>query len=93
MNDEPSTLIVMRLTQMHRIHPNQDESRICSQCGARVGIYPSGQAALKEHPNIKIICLECANMMHNLENPPLAIAAASIEDIAQEMRDSVEKKG
>jgi hypothetical protein len=53
------TLVVMRLTEMHRIHPKQDNSEKCSQCGEPVGIYPSGQAALQLMPHMKIICNRC----------------------------------
>lgn len=53
-------LIVMRLADMHRVHPAQDDSRACAVCGERVGIYPSGQAVLKARPDdIRIICQHC----------------------------------
>jgi hypothetical protein len=92
MMEEPSALVVMRLDQMHRVHPDQDSSKVCSVCGEPVGIYPSGQTALRAHPNIKIICFECTRKQEDIENPPLAIPAGSIEEIAQEIRDSVDKK-
>ena len=52
-------LIVMRLADMHRVHPNQDNSRKCSVCGHRVGIYPSGREVLKNNRDVKLICNEC----------------------------------
>ena len=52
-------LVVMRLTDMHVVHPGQDNTRSCSQCGHIVGIYPSGQKALKRYPQAKIVCARC----------------------------------
>ena len=52
-------LIVMRLANMHRVHPRQDNSRVCAVCGEQVGIYPSGQAMLRRDPTIRIICDVC----------------------------------
>ena len=52
-------LIVMRLAEMHRVHTKQDNSRVCSYCGHKVGIYPSGQQVLKQHPTMKLRCNQC----------------------------------
>jgi hypothetical protein len=53
-------LVVMRLTDMHRVHPEQDNSHVCAKCGEQVGIYPSGQAVLKARANdIRILCSHC----------------------------------
>jgi hypothetical protein len=52
-------LIVMRLANMHRVHPRQDNSRVCAACGEQVGIYPSGQAMLAADPSIRLICDVC----------------------------------
>jgi hypothetical protein len=52
-------LVVMRLVEMHRVHPKQDNSRMCAKCGERVGIYPSGQDVLRLHPEARIICSHC----------------------------------
>lgn len=52
-------LICMRLADMGRRHPDQDNSRVCSQCSTRVGIYPSGQQALALKPSLKIVCTVC----------------------------------
>ena len=52
-------LIVMRLADMHRVHPRQDSSRLCALCGMAVGIYPSGQAMLRQDPTIRIVCEHC----------------------------------
>jgi hypothetical protein len=51
-------LIVMRLADMHRVHPDQIEAK-CSQCGEVVGVYPSGQRVMREMPGIKLVCQVC----------------------------------
>jgi DNA-directed RNA polymerase subunit RPC12/RpoP len=52
-------LIVMRLADMHRVHPDQDTSRVCAECGEQVGIYPSGQRVLRDDPTTRIVCNRC----------------------------------
>ena len=59
MTDTAPVLIVMRLADMHRVHPRQDNSRTCPRCGERVGIYPSGQKALRRVRGLTIICEKC----------------------------------
>lgn len=55
-----ATLIVMRLSDMHRVHPEMDIARTCSRCRANVGIYPSGQAALRNREyRMVIVCSVC----------------------------------
>jgi hypothetical protein len=66
-----SVLICMRHADMARVHPSQDNTRFCSKCGARVGIYPSGQRALVRDPSLAIVCHVCA--MH--EGDALAVLA------------------
>ena len=53
-----SFLITMRLSDMQRVHPEQVSGR-CVECGHEVGIYPSGQNALKTHPGMKVVCQVC----------------------------------
>jgi hypothetical protein len=53
-------LIVMRLADMHRGHPAQDNSKTCSKCNRQVGIYPSGQKVLLAQPSVEIVCNVCA---------------------------------
>jgi hypothetical protein len=78
-------LIVMRLADMHRVHPRQDNSRVCSRCGERVGVYPSGQAVLRERAGVVLVCVPCAMA----DRPPDAVAwAAPPDELAQESRDS-----
>jgi DNA-directed RNA polymerase subunit RPC12/RpoP len=58
--EAPVDLIVMRLADMHRVHPRQDNSRVCGTCGQQVGIYPSGQAMLRHHSDTAIVCSVCS---------------------------------
>jgi hypothetical protein len=51
-------LICVRLANMKRVHPDQIETA-CSQCGHIVGVYPSGQALMRQYPDINIICEVC----------------------------------
>lgn len=84
-------LVAMRLVDMGKIHPYQDNSKACSRCGQRVGIYPSGQNALKANPGMTIICADCAmNESKNFKSPDAIEIrpAGSWDEIAQEMRDS-----
>lgn len=53
------TLLVMRLDDMIMVHPQMDTSHVCSMCGEQVGIYPSGQAILKQYRRVKICCDRC----------------------------------
>jgi hypothetical protein len=80
-------LVVMRLKDMHRRHPDQINSKKCSVCNTRVGIYPSGQRALQKNFNLKIICQVC-----NLRlGPSIGVAAPGV---FEEMKESysVDKK-
>lgn len=58
--EEPRTLTCMRLDEMFRVHPQQIEST-CSACGAVVGIYPSGQKILMDHPDTRVVCNHCGS--------------------------------
>jgi hypothetical protein len=53
-----SILIVMRLADMKHVHPDQ-VTGTCSNCGHVVAIYPSGQKAMQEHPDIRVVCQVC----------------------------------
>ena len=81
------TLVTMRLEDMARVHPAQDDSRVCSTCGHQVGIYPSGQRALAANPGIALICQVCANPQPGDEAQP----AGPWPEIVQEMRDSKDR--
>jgi hypothetical protein len=52
-------LLVMRLKDMVRVHPDQITAR-CSECDEEVGVYPSGQRVLKQMPDIKLVCQVCS---------------------------------
>lgn len=80
-------LVVMRLVDMHRVHPLQDNSHVCSKCGERVGIYPSGQKALRGNPAMLIICAVCTEKEADVRGD-VAEPAAPISEILQEIRDS-----
>jgi hypothetical protein len=84
---EPVRLVAMRLVDMHKIHPEQDNTRACAFCGQPVGIYPSGQKALRAHPEAEIMCQVCAVKSVDLMRDTNAVAAP-VAEIAQEMRDS-----
>lgn len=86
---EPTTLVCMRLIDMTRMHPAQDDSHACSRCGHRVGVYPTGQRALEAHPRMKILCVHCAMADRNLDDlPNQTLPAGSIEEIIKESRNS-----
>src|SRR5262249_42727919 len=55
-----ATLFVMRLSDMHFVHPGQITSH-CSECGEEVGIYPSGQRVMRRH-RTTLICHVCADL-------------------------------
>lgn len=82
----PDALVTMRIADMRRMHPAQDDSHVCGECGHPVGLYPSGQAALRKYPRMKIICQVCATKRSpsEIEN----VAAADFDTIMAEARDS-----
>lgn len=51
-------LIVMRLADMERMHPNQIVSK-CATCGHDVAIFPSGQLVLQRWSNVTVTCSVC----------------------------------
>jgi hypothetical protein len=90
MGRRPDALVTMRLADMARMHPGQDDSHECAECGHPVGVYPSGQAALRRYPRMKVICSICAFSRpgHEIEN----MAAADFDTLMAEIRDSVETR-
>ena len=87
---KPDALIVMRLANMHQMHPGADLTKVCSKCGHKVGIYPSGSRQLRANPGLPIICLICAS-----REPPADLElhpAGTPDEILQEMRDSAPVK-
>jgi hypothetical protein len=51
-------MIVMRLADMKRVHPDQIEAR-CAKCNEMVAVYPSGQKAMRLIPDIRLVCQVC----------------------------------
>jgi len=78
-------LLVMRLVDMGRIHPKQDNSKVCSKCGHQVGIYPTGQKWLKKYPKTVIICPQCVGPNYD------GRAVAPMSEMIQESRESYPK--
>jgi hypothetical protein len=83
MADKP-ILIVMRLANMHRVHPKQIES-VCARCGHVVAIYPSGQTALRHFgaENVEIVCEVC-----HFPGPD----AVALPGVVEESRESKPKR-
>jgi hypothetical protein len=79
-------LVVMRLKDMWKRHPDQDNSRVCSKCGEAVGVYPSGQKSLRNFPEMAIICHVCASGVKGAK----AFPAAPWDEIKREITDSKE---
>lgn len=57
------TLIVMRTEDMVLVHPETDFSYRCSACASEVGIYPSGQALIRQlgTKRLRIVCNHCVD--------------------------------
>jgi hypothetical protein len=70
--DMKPQLIVMRLADMIRVHPDQITAQ-CSKCGHTVAVYPSGQTIMREYPDVELVCQICAPGKH--ENAMLAPGA------------------
>jgi hypothetical protein len=91
MSEKPDALIVMRLIDMHKVHPQQDSTHVCRTCGAPVGVYPTGQAALKRFPTMTILCSVCAEQMVDVKRDT-GRPAGSAAEILEEARQSVPVK-
>lgn len=80
----------MRLGDMWKHHPRQNNDYICSQCKERVGIYPTGMRQIKFDPSIIIKCIYCIDMK-NLVSDDVAIhpAAFDVDELVEEMKESV----
>lgn len=82
----PTDLICNRLADMTKMHPEQIV-RLCHKCNQQVGVYPSGQRALKLFPRMKITCVTCIEMTPR-ELVEDAFPAGSADEIIQETRES-----
>lgn len=54
-------LIVMRLADMERVHPEQITDK-CARCGEVVAVYPSGQRIMRETAmlgGVELVCHIC----------------------------------
>jgi hypothetical protein len=80
-------LIVMRLKDMWRTRPDQDNSKVCSKCGIQVGIFPSGQAFLKERPDVKIVCFACMSAERNANVIEVPVPGALSEMTDTELKE------
>jgi hypothetical protein len=72
----PIELVVMRLSDMALVHPQQDDSRVCSKCGEPVGIYPSSQAVLARRPDAVITCQICSGPL----GPSAVLAPGALDE-------------
>lgn len=86
MSERPM-LVVMRLASMYKVHPRTDFSHNCERCKKAVGIYPSGQQAMRDHPGIEIVCHVCAE-----QDRGAIILAEPLPGVEQERRESVDAK-
>ena len=83
----PIRLVVMRLVDMYKVHPEQ-VTMDCAVCGEKVGVYPSGQKAMRLHPGpVEVVCQVCTAREHNPKED-VSVLAGPIADIVQEIRDS-----
>lgn len=76
-------LVVMRLADMHRVHPAMDRRRRCGQCNQPVGIYPSGQRVIAEFPTAEIQCHVCAGTLDPRTATP---APGALEEVSESVQ-------
>jgi hypothetical protein len=79
-------LVCTRLSDMTVVHPEQTQE-LCSQCQHMVGVYPTGQRAIKDYPEMKIMCNVCAS--GDIGPGDEVISAGSVEDVIRERNESV----
>jgi hypothetical protein len=51
-------LIVMRLADMVRMHPDQITAQ-CSECKHDVAVFPSGQKIMRDMADVRLVCNVC----------------------------------
>lgn len=81
----PQELVCTRLADMTIMHPHQLET-ICANCHHTVGVYPTGQRAMKRWPKMRVICVQCCLLDRALTNDYRS--AGTPEEIAQEHAES-----
>jgi hypothetical protein len=69
-------LLVMRLADMTRVHPDQIEGN-CMRCGHVVAIFPSGQRLMKDRPATRLVCQVCQKPTKTTKLAPGADREAS----------------
>jgi hypothetical protein len=81
-----SQIVCMRLNQMYYKHPDQNNSKRCKLCHAKVGIYPSGQKALQKDPHLEIICNVCADPFDPTSPFDIRPAPGAIQEALEQRR-------
>ncbi len=56
---ERALLVTMRVVNCIVQHPQADYSHKCNRCNEPVCIWPTGQAAISEIPEIEVVCDVC----------------------------------
>lgn len=74
-------LVVMRLADMQRVHPAMDTDHVCAQCGAVIGIFPSGQRLLQTYPDTTLLCHVCRPV-----TAPFTVAAGGFTEPFETVR-------
>jgi hypothetical protein len=86
MSGEPKMLVCTRLSDMTVMHPEQTQE-LCSKCQHVVGVYPTGQRAIKNYPDMKILCAQCASL-RELGPEDEIYAAGTVGEIIKERNES-----
>lgn len=79
-----ATLICTRLEDMTLNHPDQTHE-LCSKCQHAVGVYPTGQRAMRDYPDMVIVCSACVDPF---EEGITTYSVGSIEEIVKEKNES-----
>jgi hypothetical protein len=74
----------MRHANMTRVHPQTEFAHRCARCNHVVGIFPSGQKALREMPELEIVCDVCAGDTTAVFN-----TGTMLPGVRQEARESL----
>ena len=77
-------ILVAELAGALLVVPGIVFDKVCSQCGARVMVAPSGQTFLKKHTQTQIICIDCFER-RKASPKDLLIPAAPAEQILGEV--------
>jgi hypothetical protein len=80
-------LIVMRLADMRKVHPNQDDSFVCARCQAPVGIFPAGVRMIKAKPDTEVVCQICHGGDHSI------FLSEPVPGMFEDLKGTVDLKG